>query len=1616
MMQSHIWAFARRLSIGKWLLAFLLSVTTTLVGAQTATTLALASSKNPASVNQNVTLTATISPTAATGSVTFSDGAKALGVANLVSGKATLVAVFSTSGVHSLTASYAGSSNYKASSSTTLSQTINQLTSTVTLASGANPTTVGQPTTLTASVSPSTATGTITFKDGTKSIATVGIVSGKASTSASFSTKGSHSLTAVYSGDTTYKTSTSATLTETVNIGTTSTVLVSATNPSSVGQSSQLTATVTPSSATGAVTFMDGTNSLGTSNLSGGQAVLNASFSSSGAHNLTAKYAGNTNYATSTSATLVQNVANPLAAASVQISANPGPTVTVGKGTTLTAQVSALVPSALIPTGSVTFYDNGTSLGTSPVGATGSASISFNGTVGVHNMTASYSGDSNFSTATSTTLSLTVQRDVLTKFTIAATPSPSQYGQTINLTATLIPASATGTITFTDGANQLGTATITAGTATLFTASLAVGTHNNISATYSGDATFATANANAITHIVNKAISSISLVITPSTATVGTPVTLTATVTPAGALGTVTFADGATALGSATLGADGKAPLTIGSLALGSYSIVASYSGDSNFNASATSPTNLVVSKAVPVVTLTSSSNPSVQQLVGFTVNVTPSTATGYVTIREGSTVWVTQGPLTNGSYFQEISGFTVGTHSLTATYSGDANNASATSYVLAQNIVPNTPPTLTTTPNPSLPGEAVTLVAVTPGTQNGAVAFVEGDGWLLGDWSGWISADSIGRQGPELARIGYRPLLGTHKITAILRADGGVGDYPSAPVTHVVRDDANIPVLALRVPNTIVAKNTPISVQAVLQGRQSPAGSILFYEGGTLLGSATLTPGVGGAMVASIDTSFAAVGVHALYATFGGDSYNIAATSEPVGISVTDQPVGGVPPSVWEFGYDATGNRWLEIDPLGKETTSDFDAFGRAIAITRGMPNAATTERYSYTPAGDLVGVTDPRGLVTSYDVDGLKNRRQTASPDSGTARATFDAAGNILSETNALGVTTSYVYDALNRKTRATYGTETVTYEWDGGTNPKPFSAGRLTKVTDGSGATDYTFDALGRILVKAQTTILPGVPGQRNLTVGYTWGGDALLAGSRNKLVGVQYPSGNQVMQEYDAAGRISALRLYPATALGAPQSSSGQTLLENVSYNGANQIVSWTWGNGKTYQRGYDSLGRLESYPLGDPAGTGLSSGTLRQVSYDAANRITGYSHTNAGISVAALDQSFGYDNFDRLISAVRNATSYGYLYDDNGNRTQTTIGANALPLEMSPLSNQLRQVQSAGGAIAISSDAAGNILNDTVAQFTYSARNRLASATTGTGASAVSTGYFYNALGQRVAKQNAAAGTATLFAYDDEGQLLGQYGPDLTPQFETVYLKSTPVAVLTQSGSISSANRITNVYHIWSDHIDTPRVVGRSSDDAIVWRWDGSDPFGAVGPDQNPSGLGTFVYTQRFPGQVFDEESGLSQNWNREYNATIGRYVQSDPIGLAGGINTYAYVRGNPLSYTDPEGLQTIPLPRPLIPATPTPGGPSPRPVDPTEPWGPKYTPAPWTLPDWLTRPFRKETLQECEERCAAEKVERDALCFIAKAVGGKAAQRQCLSRSDAIEYECRKKCKKDCPQ
>ena len=600
-------------------------------------------------------------------------------------------------------------------------------------------------------------------------------------------------------------------------------------------------------------------------------------------------------------------------------------------------------------------------------------------------------------------------------------------------------------------------------------------------------------------------------------------------------------------------------------------------------------------------------------------------------------------------------------------------------------------------------------------------------------------------------------------------------------------------------------------------------------------------------------------------------------------------------------YGYDANGNLTTIIDGRGQTITQGFDALDRMVVQQLPAARAGGVRPeigIGYDGQDQIRTVRDARNLVTSYEFSGLGERLRQTSPDTGVTTRSHDPAGNVVSQTDARGRTTTFSYDALNRLTRATYagGAPTV-LEWDGGATPTPAARGRLTRIQDESGSTSYSYDSFGQLLSKTQSTGSGATA--RSRTTRYTYGS---AGSSLGRLTAITYPSGNRVNYSYDAAGRIAAITLNPASpgSSGNTNTASTITLLAGISYEPFGAARGWSWGNGSAYSRSSDLSGRMTSYPLGQLS----QGGVVRTVSWDAAGRVSGFSHVGAsGVPQPALTQSFAYDELNRLTGWSAAGSAQSYEYDLSGNRTRLTIGAIGYPYTVASTSNRLDATAGPAPAQRNVYDAAGNLIDNGTARFTYSERGRLAQARVG----AHTVSYRYNGLGERVSKTGPEAvlpSGMALYVYDEAGRVLGQYDGALRTVQETVYLGDTPVVVLHQPQA-GAPMEVSNVY---ADHLDTARVITRASDERMRWRWDQADPFGVAAPNQNPAGLGSFAYDPRFPGQVYDSETNLHYNYFRDYDPRVGRYVQSDPIGLKGGINTYAYVEGNPLSRTDPQGL------------------------------------------------------------------------------------------------------------
>lgn len=363
--------------------------------------------------------------------------------------------------------------------------------------------------------------------------------------------------------------------------------LTTGSNPSVIGDNLVFTATLTPATGSGAVQFFDGSTSIsGAIQLTNGSASISTSTLALGSHSITARYTGDNQITASVSPAFMQNVVKGNTSIAVALTAGTNPSL-VGDSLTFTASVA---PTAV--TGSVMFFD-----GSSPISGDlplvgGSASVTTSAlSAGTHSITAQYSGDATFNMATSPALSQTVNTpkgNVSISIQLNPVTHPPTFGDSLTFTASVAPAAATGTVIFFDnGAAISGNIPLVGGLASISTSALGAGAHS-ITVQYSGDANFNPATSAALALNVAKARTSLTLTIAERDDAFkpGTPITFVAAVTPAGASGTVTFFDGTTAISAPVPVTGGLASFITSSLASGTHSISAQYSGDANFNAS----------------------------------------------------------------------------------------------------------------------------------------------------------------------------------------------------------------------------------------------------------------------------------------------------------------------------------------------------------------------------------------------------------------------------------------------------------------------------------------------------------------------------------------------------------------------------------------------------------------------------------------------------------------------------------------------------------------------------------------------------------------------------------------------------------------------------------------------------------------------------------------------------------------------------------------------------------------------------------------------------------------------------------------------------------------------
>lgn len=577
-------------------------------------------------------------------------------------------------------------------------------------------------------------------------------------------------------------------------------------------------------------------------------------------------------------------------------------------------------------------------------------------------------------------------------------------------------------------------------------------------------------------------------------------------------------------------------------------------------------------------------------------------------------------------------------------------------------------------------------------------------------------------------------------------------------------------------------------------------------------------------------------------------------------------------------YRYDVSGNADRITDALGRKTDQTYDALNRLRKTLQDVDGLAVETRLEYDAFDRLSGIVDPKGLSTAYVYNGFGEQTKLTSPDTGGADYTYNAAGLIATKKDANDTAAhTYTYDALGRMKTVSYGTgaSDVEYVYDT-VNPscaagETFAVGHVTTMrTDGIELL-YCYDRYGQVVRKTQT-----VDG-KSFTLRYAYT-------SAGQLKSLTYPDNTLVDYVRDSRARIKEIGVRPNTG-------TRSVLLTNAAYEPFGPATGWTYGNGRILSRSYDLDYRAKS--VLDSASGGLSLG----YGYNNASELT---ELKDGLQ-STFKAKYDYDTLGRL-KITRDGPSgtplETYGYDGTGNRTSVLHGGINTAYTYPAGSHRLNRV----GTVNRAYNAVGNTISiGTLAkEFAYNADDRLSQVKAN---GVVKATYRYNAIGERIA---ATIGTTTTYTlYDEVGNWIGDYAATGVAKQQALWLDSAPVGVLVGSGSTQSAK------YIETDPRDTPRAVIDPTRNVAIWTWDAKgEAFGKDVPNQDPDLDGTaFVFNMRFPGQRFDAGTGFLYNYFRDYDPATGRYLQSDPIGLAAGVSSYAYVGSSPLDSIDPLGLQ-----------------------------------------------------------------------------------------------------------
>jgi RHS repeat-associated protein len=608
----------------------------------------------------------------------------------------------------------------------------------------------------------------------------------------------------------------------------------------------------------------------------------------------------------------------------------------------------------------------------------------------------------------------------------------------------------------------------------------------------------------------------------------------------------------------------------------------------------------------------------------------------------------------------------------------------------------------------------------------------------------------------------------------------------------------------------------------------------------------------------------------------------------------------GSADAATTNYQYDLVGNLIKTIDPNGQSWTTTYDVMNREKTTANPLGN---TTQWTYDAAGNILSAKRPDGGTTNYVYDPMNRVKQTTDPKGQVTQWVYDDNGNVMRMTDPKGNSYTFGHDVLDRLTYMTYpGGSVEKYSYDpvgnvitfqnrkGNIRTYTYDSRNREILSDWNDATPdvaTTYDVAGRVLTKtssvsvlsytynganellSETQNIAGGSGPKTIT--YTYNADGFYDTKT-------YPAGNVVSYTYSGRNQIASIR-------------DGAPVVANYTYDPNDNRLTKALENGTIVNYGYDFANRM----LNDDNKKGATSFAKFNYGYDIVDRRTYVQYDNAKGDV------YSYDAIDQVTDVKYDVTNpdgtpgtparaVNYVWDPAGNRT--TVTDNAVPTAYT--TNNLNQYATIGSTI-LHNDGNGSLDSMAGWKYTYDAQNRLIKAVQGTNTFL----FQYDARNRCVKK--TFLGSPSYFYYD-EWSLIEER--DAGGVLINRYVNGAMMDEILKK--VSPANTI---YY----HHDALGNVVRLTDNAgnVVEKY-AYDVFGAP-TIKNAAGtvISISAYGNRFmfTGREYISQIGLYDYRNRMYSASLGRFLQTDPIGFAAGdYNLYGYVWNNPMNWIDAYGL------------------------------------------------------------------------------------------------------------